>query len=222
MKSYVQTAADIVYHELRRQIIAKKRHPGDRLPEESIARELDVSRTPVREAIRRLATEGLVTLIPNVGARLANPGRQEIIDTYEVREYLECFAARKAAVNITDAQAAALQEAIDEEAEIFAQKNFDAYLEINNRFHRRLAQSSGNPVLASYVANLLARTSVFMIFYDSFFDMKTNPSLDEHRALLKALLAHEADRAEQLMKVHLMLSATSLKSNEGLTVGLEP
>ena len=76
-------------------------------------------------------------------------------------------------------------------------------------------------MLASYIVNLLARTSVFMIFYDSFFDMKTNPSLDEHRALLKALLAHEPDRAEQLMKVHLMLSATSLKSNEGLSIGKE-
>jgi DNA-binding GntR family transcriptional regulator len=219
--SYIQTASDLVYHKLRAQIIAKKRRPGERLPEETIARELDVSRTPVREAIRRLATEGLVTLIPNAGARLANPSRREIIDTYEVREYLECLAARKAAVNITEAQASALQSAIDEEEKIFEQKNFEDYLEINNRFHHTLAESSGNAVLASYIVNLLARTSVFMIFYDSFFDMKTNPSLDEHRALLKALLAHEPDRAEQLMKVHLMLSATSLKSNEGLSIGKE-
>ena len=81
--------------------------------------------------------------------------------------------------------------------------------------------ATGNAVLAEFVNNLLARTCVYMIFYDSFFDMSTNPSLDEHRALLKALLAHDPDKAEQLMKVHLMLSATSLKSNEGLRVGGE-
>lgn len=208
----VQTAADVVYRELRYQIFTKKRQPGERLPEESIAKELDVSRTPVREAIRRLATEGLVSLVPNVGARLANPDRQEILDTYEVREYLECLAARRAALCITPEQTARLQWTIDEEETIFAEKNFEAYLDVNNRFHRTLAESSGNPILAEFVGNLLARTCVYMIFYESFFDMNTNPSLDEHRALLKALIAHEPERAEQLMKVHLMLSATSLKS----------
>ena len=175
----------------------------------------------MREAIRRLAAEGLATLIPNAGARLANPTKKEIMDTYELREYLECLAARKAALNITAAQADKLQRTIDEEEQIFAARNFEAYLDVNNRFHRTLAECSGNAVLAEFVNNLLARTCVYMIFYDSFFDMSTNPSLDEHRALLKALLAHDPDKAEQLMKVHLMLSATSLKSNEGLRVGGE-
>ena len=218
-ESYAQTAADVVYRQLRGQIFAKKRQPGDRLTEEAIAQELDVSRTPVREAIRRLAAEGLATLIPNAGARLAKPTRQEIIDTYELREFLECLAARKAALNVTAAQTNKLQQTIDEEEQIFAARNFEAYLDVNNRFHRTLAECSGNDVLAEFINNLLARTCVYMIFYDSFFDMSTNPSLDEHRALLKALLAHDPDKAEQLMKVHLMLSATSLKSDEGLSVG---
>jgi len=220
-EEYVPTAADFVYRHLRAQIFAKKRQPGDRLTEEAIAQELNVSRTPVREAIRRLTSEGLATLIPNAGARLANPSKKEIMDTYELREYLECLAARKAAVNITDEQADTLQRTIDEEEQIFAARNFEAYLDVNNRFHRTLAAGSGNAVLSEFVGNLLARTCVYMIFYDSFFDMSTNPSLDEHRALLKALLAHDSDKAEQLMKVHLMLSATSLRSNEGLHIGRE-
>lgn len=65
---YPQTTADLVYQHLRRQIFSKKRLPGERLPEVLIARELNVSRTPVREALRRLTNEGLVDLIPNVGA----------------------------------------------------------------------------------------------------------------------------------------------------------
>ena len=73
------TAADSVYRQLKKQIIARCRQPGDRLREETIAKELDVSRTPVREAIRRLTAEGLATLIPNAGARLVRPTREEIV-----------------------------------------------------------------------------------------------------------------------------------------------
>lgn len=208
------TAADSVYRQLKKQIIARCRQPGDRLREETIAKELDVSRTPVREAIRRLTAEGLATLIPNAGARLVRPTREEIVDTYEVREHLECLAARKAAASVRPEQLDALQSLIDEEERIFEEKNFEAYLDVNNRFHRTLAAASGNPVLAGVIGNLATRTSVFMLFYDTFFDMQTNPSLDEHRALLKALRAHDGERAAQLMKVHLTLSATSLQSGE--------
>ena len=78
-----------------------------------------MSRTPVREAIRRLTAEGLATLIPNAGARLVRPTREEIVDTYEVREHLECLAARKAAASVTPEQLDALQALIDEEERIF-------------------------------------------------------------------------------------------------------
>ena len=144
------TAADSVYRQLKKQIIARCRQPGDRLREETIAKELDVSRTPVREAIRRLTAEGLATLIPNAGARLVRPTREEIVDTYEVREHLECLAARKAAASVTPEQLDALQSLIDEEERIFEEKNFEAYLDVNNRFHRTLAAASGNPVLAEF------------------------------------------------------------------------
>ena len=127
------TAADSVYRQLKKQIIARCRQPGDRLREETIAKELDVSRTPVREAIRRLTAEGLATLIPNAGARLVRPTREEIVDTYEVREHLECLAARKAAASVTPEQLDALQALIDEDERIFEEKNFEAYLDVNNR-----------------------------------------------------------------------------------------
>lgn len=220
-ESIAQTSSDIVYKKLRARIFAKKYRPGERLPEVALAKDLEVSRTPVREALRRLATEGLVLLIPNVGARLACPSQQEIINTYEVREYLECMAARKAASHISAEQVAELEQAIEDEERVFAARNFEEYLEVNRRFHCTLAGASGNPVLAEYVGNLMARTCVYMIFYENFFDAQSNPSLDEHRALLKALVNREPQKAEQLMKIHLMLSATSLKSNEGMGVRQE-
>ncbi|KUK42618.1 MAG: Transcriptional regulator, GntR family, partial [Thermovirga lienii] len=74
-----------MYHEIRHKIITKQLKPGQRLPEVNIAAELGVSRTPVREALRRLASEGLVMIIPNSGARLASPSRKEMENTYVVR-----------------------------------------------------------------------------------------------------------------------------------------
>lgn len=205
-----ETSSQRVYSVLRSRILTKKWHPGDRLIEENIASELCVSRTPVREAIQRLANEGLVRLVPNAGARLASPSHEEIRNTFEVREYLECLAIARAAERITPEELDMLQETIDREEEIFSLKDFEAYLEANNHFHRIIGEASGNPVLAEFIDNLLARTTVYMMFYESFFDKETNPSLDEHRALLKALKTHDAKRAEQLMKVHLMLSSDSV------------
>ena len=76
------TSADYAYQELRHKIITKQLKPGQRLPEVNIAVQMGVSRTPVREALRRLASEGLVIIIPNSGARLAAPTAREIEDTF--------------------------------------------------------------------------------------------------------------------------------------------
>ena len=133
--SSVQTAAGFVYDQLRRKIFEKTLVSGQRLPEVAIAKELQVSRTPVREALRRLENEGLVQIIPGWGACLASPTRQEIIDTYEVREELEVMAIRKAAKQITPLQICRLQEQIDAEHETFVKRNLESYLTVNDNFH---------------------------------------------------------------------------------------
>ncbi|MDD4365250.1 MAG: GntR family transcriptional regulator [Synergistales bacterium] len=204
------TSADHVYHELRNQIIMKKLRAGQRLPEAAIARQLNVSRTPVREALRRLANEGMVQLVPNGGARLLAPTRQEIEGTYEIRAHLECLAVRKAASRITPLQLCRLEEQIQLEEQSFAARDLEAYLEINNAFHCIIAEASGNVVLADYVENVLSRTYVFMVFYETFFDFETNPSLDEHRVILKALAARDEEEAVRLMREHLNISIDSL------------
>ncbi len=212
MKDPVQfnTTSDYVYHQLRNQIITKKLRAGQRLPEITLAKQLDVSRTPVREALRRLANEGMVQLIPNGGARLLAPSREEIIGTYEVRDYLECLAVKKAASRITPLQLCKLEEQIQLEEKSFAEKDLEAYLEVNNSFHRIIAEASGNIILADYIDNVLSRTYVFLVFYETFFDFQTNPSLDEHRAILKALSEHDEDLSVKLMENHLSLSLKGL------------
>ncbi|HOP51794.1 MAG: GntR family transcriptional regulator [Thermovirgaceae bacterium] len=204
------TSADYVYQELRHRIITKQLKPGQRLPEVNIAVQMGVSRTPVREALRRLASEGLVLIIPNSGARLASPTRREMEDTYAVREQLECISVAIAATRISERNLRRLEDAILEEEKAFEEKNLELYLEVNENFHRIIAEASGNRVLAEFVENILARTNAYVVFYDPFYDIEDNPSISQHKAIAQALREREREKAVDLMREHLKLSLYDL------------
>lgn len=206
------TASEYVYRELRKRIFGKKLRAGQRLPEASIARDLEVSRTPVREALRRLANEGLVDFIPNLGARLVFPTPGEVQDAYELREYLECLAVKKAAMQIRPPDLYRLEENILEEEQAFAERHLDEYLRVNMTFHGIIAEASGNRMLFEFVGNVLSRIYVYMILFESFFDFDSNPSLDEHRQILSALRQNDPDLAEKLIRTHVDLSKKALKN----------
>ena len=206
-----KTASEYVYQQLRKQIFEKKLISGQRLPEVTIAKELNVSRTPVREALRKLANEGLVQILPNWGATLVSPTKQEILDTYEVRKNLEIMAIRKAVHKITPLQICRLQECIDVERKIFADRNLEEYLKVNDEFHIIIAESSGNATLTDFVKNILSRAFVQMIFFESFFDFDTNPSLDDHIEILDALGKKNERLCVNLMEKHINLSMEALK-----------
>ncbi len=197
------TSADYAYQELRHRIITKQLKPGQRLPEVNIAVQMGVSRTPVREALRRLASEGLVLIIPNSGARLAAPTIREIEDTFTVREQLECHAIRLAAERIGERHLRRIEEALVEEARAIENKDLETYLEVNEAFHKTVADASGNKVLAEYVENILARTNAYVVFYDPFYHVETAPAPDAHRAILASLRAHDTEKCVSLMKAHL-------------------
>jgi len=180
----------------------------------NIAAELGVSRTPVREALRRLASEGLVMIIPNSGARLASPSRKEMENTYVVREALECLAAGLAAKNITERALRRLEDTIADEIRAFEEKNLELYLEVNEEFHRIIADSSGNRVLAEYIENILARTNAYVMFYDPFYDIEDNPSIEQHKGIVKALRMRDQEKAVELMREHLKLSLLDLRKPE--------
>ncbi len=204
------TSADYVYRELRHRIITKQVKAGQRLPEVNIAVQMGVSRTPVREALRRLESEGLVDIVPNSGARLAAPSRREVENAYVVREQLECLAVRLAAQTVAEKHFRRLDEIVEAEESAFRERNLELYLEINESFHRIIAESTGNRILATYVENILARTNVYIVFYDPFYEDECNPSIAEHKALLRALRDHDGDLAERLMREHLQTTMTGM------------
>ncbi|ADE56525.1 MULTISPECIES: GntR family transcriptional regulator [Aminobacterium] len=205
------TSADYAYQELRHKIITKQLKPGQRLPEVNIAVQMGVSRTPVREALRRLASEGLVIIIPNSGARLAAPTAREIEDTFLVRDQLETLAIRLAAERIGDRHLRRLEEAMIEEGRAIEEKDLEKYLEVNEAFHKAIADASGNRVLAEYVENILARTNAYIVFYDPFYQLETMPSIDAHREILVALRHHDAEKCVKLLRGHLQEAIMGLR-----------
>lgn len=204
------TSADYAYQELRQRIRKKDLKPGERLPEVRISVEIGVSRTPVREALRRLSSEGLVTIIPNRGATLAKPTLREIEDTFLVRERLECLAARYAAERIGERHLRRIEEALVEEGKAIEDRDLDKYLEANETFHKAVADASGNEVLADYVGKIIARTNSYVVFSDPSYHPNDSPNTDDHRNILEALRSHDKKKCVSLVKAHLQRAVAGL------------
>lgn len=208
----IPIVADVVYEQLKGKIFKKELLRGQRLPEAATARQLGVSRTPVREALRRLESEGLVQVVPGLGACLASPSRQEIIDTCEMREILEVEAIRRASQRITPLQLYMLQERIDSERRLFDVKDLETYLQNNDSFHIIIAEASGNCMLAEYIKNILSRSVVQMILSEQPLNFDTDTGPDEHVAILEALKSRDAERCAACMREHLRCSKEWLET----------
>ena len=209
--SYYNTSSDFVYLELRSKIVNKQLKPGERLPEIKISGELGVSRTPVREALRRLASEGLVRIIPNSGARVAAPSVAEVEGAYDVRGYLEALSVLLASRNGIDWRSEVrFDEVLKNEESAFLARDLEANLEANNNFHRLIADASKNIVLIEYVENIILRTNVYILFYDPFTEEK-NFSTEEHRKILAAIMSGDEESADRLMRDHLRHSHAVLE-----------
>ena len=202
---------DTVYNQVRRLMLLKQLTPGQKLSEISLSEEFGVSRTPVREALRRLANDGYVLLIPKSGAWVASPTRKEVEDAYTLRGKLEGWAASMAAKHVTPLFLARLDEKIHEEDLIFKERDIEKYLHINTSFHMIIAEASGNSLLMEYVKDILARTFMYMVFLERYFDFDKNPSLDEHREILEAFTARDEERCVLLTERHVRTGFESLR-----------
>jgi len=203
------TSADYVYADLRSKIISKQIKPGTRLPEVKLASNLKVSRTPVREALRRLASEGLVVLVPNSGARVIKPTVEEIKDIFAVRDLLECECVFRAARNGLEKRTVSkIEQIISTGRRAFARKDAEAILDSDHAFHKALAAACGSPALSDLVDNILLRSCVFVLVATPVTD--SDQWLEEHQQLLSAVAARDDTAAVSLVKKHLRLAISML------------
>jgi DNA-binding GntR family transcriptional regulator len=193
------TVAEGVYLRLRHELVAGRLEPGRRLREQELAEALAVSRTPVREAVRRLAQEGLLELEANRGVRVPELRAYEAAATYEVRERLERMAARLAARHADDAGREALRARLTA-METLADDDPAAHVLADDAFHGAIARLSGNPVLAEMIERLADRVVRVKVLTR---DLNVSDvARAQHRQIAEAILAGDEHRAELAMSRH--------------------
>ena len=149
-----QALRDIVYTTLRDAIRSGLLKPGDRLMEIQVAKELGVSRTPVREASRRLEAEGMVVMVPRRGTYVSSMSLRDINDVFEIREALETLAAGLAAERITDEELDELERIMVTMDEMVQQGKLDELVAMDIRFHEQIYAASRNVKLVNILSNL--------------------------------------------------------------------
>ena len=201
-------AAAQAYERIRNLIVEGGAIPGARLKEEELTDLCGVSRTPVREALRRLAAEGLVVVSPNHGAQVAALAAEELAEIYALRAMLEGHAAARAATRMTPETLAELKRlAAEMEAAIAGRADFEnAFLAINSEFHRLILEAADSPRLTAMAAMvveipLIVRT----LSRYSAHDFKR--SVQHHRELIDAFEAGDGDWARSTMASHVLAAS---------------
>jgi DNA-binding GntR family transcriptional regulator len=190
------------YARLKEAILSLQLLPGEPVPETEWAERLGMSRTPIREALRRLEYEGLVTSERRRGWFVYSLSLDEIRHIFDVKVALEGFAARLAAERITGEQAARLNRALEEIALATEEQDLDAWHEADQHFHGVLFDAAGNPRLQQIVSGLndqLHRIRAGHLALKGRMDR----SLEEHRAIAEAVLSGDGQAAEEVMRAHL-------------------
>lgn len=199
-------AVDKAYAALRARIFSGELAPGDRLKEREICAELDVSRTPVREALRRLQADGLVVIEPRRGGIVAGISGTEAEEIYSLGMLLESFGAGLAAGRATPEDIAALRTIIaDMEAALREDTPAarSAYLELDSDLHRRIVRMTGNRHLGQLVRQVVGLPVLVQAFtHYSHDDLRV--SLQQHRTIVQALAAGDAEWAEAAMRAHIL------------------
>lgn len=199
------SASDLVYAELRRRLMAGAFLPGERLREEHIANELNVSRTPVRSAIERLIQDGLATREQRRGAVVLGWLDRDITEAFDLRLLLEPYAARSAALRATEEQIDELASINDSMRRAAQSDDEDRIAQVqhhNNRFHHALLAAAQSARVRSLVEGLLDMPLIIGSFYFYSRDDMLR-SVEQHSQIIAALRARDPDYAESAMRLHL-------------------
>lgn len=210
MMQLKRSMEEYVYDCIKEALIKRRIRPQSQLVETTIAEQLEVSRTPVRAAIRRLQYEGYVEIEPMRGAFVIKPTVKEIRDTFAVRICLESHGAEVAAAHFQEEDGLALDKLISLEESSFGTRNFQIYNEANTQIHLFIAEKSGNRVLHQHIKDLLDKTGIYLVLFDPFYQIEHNPSMEEHRLILTALKDRKGKEAALLMAQHLQATMEGL------------
>ncbi len=196
-----QLHQDSVYEAIRKAILRGEYCPGQKLVERKIAEHLGVSRTPVREALRKLELEGLVEHIPGKGVIVAKLSPREVWEIYNIRAVLEGLAARFAAQNVTPEQLAHLEEIVREMEEAVETRDSEKLSGLHMKFHEAIYEAAGSARLQSMLSSLV---DYIMAFTRVGYAVpgRVREATEEHREIFEAIKRNSPQEAEQLSREH--------------------
>ena len=210
MNTAKRPSTDEVYRRLKAMLLDFEIPPGSRITETELASLFEVSRTPIREVLQRLETEGLISIRPKQGCFVRELDIEEITQYYRVRVALEQMALDEACLNMPDVE---LQELLDfwQPANANTDLGAEAMQALDESFHMTIAQGSGNLVLARYLAEINNHIRIIRRL-DFTVPERIVRTFEEHNAMLQALLARNVKSAQRLMQTHIMKSEEVAKN----------
>lgn len=193
---------DVVFNALREGILKGDLKPGERLMEKQLAEKMGVSRTPIREAIRKLELEGLVVMVPRKGAQVAEITVKDVKDVLEVRAALEELAVKLACTKMTDKEVVALQETVVEFESAVEENRLEALVQLDIKFHDIIYKATQNDKLQHIINNLREQMFRYRLAY------LRNPEFHstiegEHREIFDAIKARDEEKACAIAKEHI-------------------
>lgn len=208
------TTVDLAYRKLRRAILNGNLGAGTRLKEQVIAEEFGISRTPVREAIGRLAAEGFVQRGEGYSTRVAAFSAEEYQQVFEIGARIEGYAARCAAISATDDEIAELRHLADRMREHTPPKtdaDHEAFSEANSAFHKAIYRAARSPRLQVIMAAIVD-VSVVARTYRNYSARDLVRSTQHHHELVDAIAARAPDWAEHIMTAHVLAAMASIQA----------
>ena len=191
-----------VVHRLRQMLVEGRIAPGAKLNERELCEVLDVSRTPLREAIKMLAAEGLVELVPNRGAIAVELGEADVRHTFEVMGGLEALSGQLAAERITDEELAEIRAMHYEMLAAFTRRDLSTYYALNARIHSAINAAARNPVLSATYERVNARLHALR-FRSNQDGEKWKSAVKEHEQMVDALSRRDAVALSNVLAAHL-------------------
>jgi DNA-binding GntR family transcriptional regulator len=193
---------ELVLEAIREAIKNGSLQPRERLMEIQLADELGVSRTPVREALRKLELEGFIVMVPRKGAYVSDLTMKDVADVFEIRAALEGLAAALAAERITEEELENMERLLVEKGEAINLDDIGKLVAVDTKFHEAMYQASRNERLSAIISNLREQIQRFRLTSLSIPGRKED-SLREHRNLLEAIQARDIQLARQLAQEHI-------------------
>ncbi len=193
---------DVVFNTLRRAILKGELKPGERLMELTLAERLGVSRTPIREAIRKLELEGLVVMAPRKGAKVASITERDLNDVLEVRKGMEVLAISLACERITKEEIEHLEEIEGRFKKLTEEGNLTELAEVDVEFHEAIYQATNNKRLVQLLSNLREQMYRYRVEYLK--DIAVRRTLaEEHGAICRALRERDEKKALACIREHI-------------------